>query len=595
MKTRSFRDDAPLRPSIGERAHQWTKMARLCAIFASVALLGRALPATAVDPSAATKPPDLGQINHTNVQRLTLVSSFRLDRVGAEMSPPVFHEGTLFVLTSFPHTLFALDPAGSAAHRVKWQYTPAANRRADGLACCDRSRHGPVVDGGRVYFTTLDGHAVSLDLEGRLRWNVALTDLGGGEILVGPPTVSGGRVLVGAAGDDNGARGWIAALDAATGRTLWKRYSVGADSDVGIGPGFVPFYAVYRGRDLGKVTWPPGAWQQGGGGVAGPILVDVDAGLVFHGTGHPAPWNPDQRVGVNRWTSGLFARDAATGEARWFDSFNPHNPFGFREGADVLAEMRWRGQLLHLLVHVDANGFLYVVDRSTGQILAADPLVKSVVAAVDADLGGTTYHPAAIPRVDRQSRAICPAWTGGVGGRVGKLDAEVIVVPLSKVCMDIEPRPANYIRGTPYVGANVRLSTPLVGGGLLAWNVAARRASWQVDERFPLLGGVLATPGHLLFYGTLDGQLKALDAQTGKLRWTAKTPAGVASEPTTFVGADGRQFIAVVAGTGRLHGMSRKEALDSRDPSAGFGLAGLVSLLPADDDPSGTLLVFGLP
>jgi len=251
-----------------------------------------------------------------------------------------------------------------------------------------------------------------------------------------------------------------------------------------------------------------------------------------------------------------------------------------------------------LVVHPDANGVLYVVDRATGQILAADAVTESVVSGFDTASGQTRYAPSKGVKVDRQTRRVCPSWMGAFGGGAGALPGGdgMVVLPVSRVCMDIEPRPANYIKGTPYVGANVRLLLDRPNGGsIVGWSLAQRRAVWQAEEKLPVLGGALATESGLVFYGTLDGRLKALDGRSGKLLWQFKCPSSVMSRPTVFRGSDGREYLAVVAGSGRIHGMSRVEALDPRDEGAGAGLAGLLRRLPPEDDPSGTLLVFRLP
>ena len=203
---------------------------------------------------------------------------------------------------------------------AKWRYAPNADGAAEGLACCDTINMGPVVANGRVFLNTLDGHTIALDASsGSVVWDTTTAGVASGETLTGSPLVVDGKVFIGNSGDDYGARGWIAALDAATGRELWRRYSTGSDGDVGIGLAFHPFYADSRGADRGEVTWTSSSWEHGGGSVSGPIVYDPELHLLLHGTGHPAPWNPDQHGGDNKWTSGLFARDPDTGAARWFD------------------------------------------------------------------------------------------------------------------------------------------------------------------------------------------------------------------------------------------------------------------------------------
>ncbi len=549
--------------------------------------------------SAATVGQASIDIDPANVHRLQLAFSFRLGSTGAEGSAPASAAGLLYVMSSFPHTLYALDAAAPPDSRVRWRHEPAADLSAAGLSCCDRSAHGPVVDSGRVIFTTLDGHVVALDAaSGELRFDVRVADTTAGETLAGAPLVAEGRVFVGSGGSDFGSRGWIAGLDSSTGTMAWKQYSTGPDGDVGIGPAFKPYYASLRANDLGVRTWPPSAWQQGGGSVAGSLLYDAAARAVLHATGRPAPWNAEQRQGDNRWTSGFFSRDMADGSARWFTGFNAHDPYAFHEsGSDLLLDPVRKGQALKLLVHPDANGWLYVVDRSTGQILSADAVVPSVVSGVDLASGETHLSPSQMPKLNQQTRHICPAWTGAFAGAASVIDdGELVALAISRLCMDIEPRQANFIKGTPYTGANVRLLIDRGGsGGIVGWNVAQRKASWEVREPWPVMGGTAATETGLVFYGTLDGFVKALDGHSGKLLWQFKAPSGIISRPLVYQGSDGRPYLAIVAGAGRLYGMSRVEGLDPRDKTAGFGLAGLLGQLPQDKDTASTLLVFRLP
>ena len=237
---------------------------------------------------------------------------------------------------------------------------------AAGLQCCGAPSGGMTVADGRVLLATQDGHVILLQAsDGKPLWDVAVADPAQGETLAAPPLLAGAAVIVGSAGDDFGVRGWLAALDAASGRTLWKRFNTGPDAEVGIGPRFHPAHPQDAGSDLGVTSWPPGAWQQGGGGLDGPAVYDAAANLLIHATGHPAPWNPTARPGENRWTSGLFARAADTGEALWYDAMNPHDQYALGAGGGLIAaEMDWQGSRRALLIHPDRNGHVYVLDRA---------------------------------------------------------------------------------------------------------------------------------------------------------------------------------------------------------------------------------------
>ena len=182
-------------------------------------------------------------------------------------------------------------------------------------------------------------------------------------------------------------RGWLKALDTATGEIVWNAYSTGPDSDVLIGPEFKPFYPSERGTDLGVTTWPPNAWEQGGGTVWGWLSYDPELNLLYYGTGNPGPWNAKQRPGDNKWTAGIFARDADTGAARWFYQTAPHDMHDCDAvNEQVLLDLTWNGAPRKVLVQPGRNGFVYVIDRTTGEVLSAEPFhYLTAISGVDLD------------------------------------------------------------------------------------------------------------------------------------------------------------------------------------------------------------------
>src|SRR5205823_7448329 len=181
---------------------------------------------------------------------------------------------------------------------------------------------------GKLYYNTLDDQTVCVDANsGKEVWRTRVGDINKGESMTMAPLVAKGKVLVGVSGGEFGVRGWLKALDAKTGKLAWTAYTAGPDKDVLIGPRFKPFYAQDRGQDLGVKTWPPDAWKIGGGSVWGFLAYDPAANLIFYGTSNPGPWNAEVRPGDNKWTSGLWARDADSGEAAWFYQMSPHDIF----------------------------------------------------------------------------------------------------------------------------------------------------------------------------------------------------------------------------------------------------------------------------
>jgi PQQ-dependent dehydrogenase (methanol/ethanol family) len=535
-----------------------------------------------------------------NVPRLQLVFSFRTDSAGAHTAAPQVDANTLFVLTPFPHTIYALDLTQSKS-LITWRYTPPANGAAAGLQCCGAPSGGMTLAGNHVLLATQDGHVTALQAsDGTVLWDTALVNPDQGEEFAMPPTVVGDKVVVGNAGEDFGVRGWLAALDGASGRTVWKVFNTGPDADIGIGPRFHPLHQQDRGADLGVTSWPPSTWQQGGGGLAGRPVYDDTRHLLLYATGPPAPWNPTQRQGDNRWTSGLLARDPDTGTALWFDAMSPHDQYALGAGGGlILGDLEVGGQRRALLIHPDRNGYVYVLDRTSGEILHAEPYLP-VTATVGIDRTSGTPRPddRHVVHSGSTTREICPAWPAGdaaepaFGAATG-----LLYIAASRLCMDMEARDANYIAGTPFTGATVRMrpAKGVSAGALIAWDIVAGKVAWEVAEHAPLRGGVLVTAGGVVFYGTLDGMLKALDARSGATVWQTRLSSGVVSRPTAFRGPDGREWLAVLAGAGPLVGMPSASEIDQRDASAAKGLAGLLHDLPPPVDRSGTLYVFRLP
>jgi PQQ-dependent dehydrogenase (methanol/ethanol family) len=548
----------------------------------------------------------LTEITSENVPRLKLVFSFRTGQVGGQSGAPAVAGDLLLLQTAFPHTLYALDIHQQAAP-VRWSFTPTSDPRAAGLTCCDATVGGPVVTDGQVVLNTLDGRTMALDAAtGRVRWDVTSASLSSGETLSTSPLVAGDRIIIGNAGDDFGARGWVAGLDAGTGVTVWKRFSTGPDADVGIGPGFAPAYQRDQGRDGGVTTWPPRAWQQGGGGLAGNFAYDRDSGTLLYGTGHPAPWNPDPRPGDNEWTSGLFARDARTGDARWFSPISPHDLYALgAAGTVLLTDTQWQGQVRNLVIHPDANGQVYVLDRGTGAILSVAPFVQvNATQGVDIPTGRLRRNVTMDVSPNAVTRDICPAWPGATGAGGTSLGAAalspgtgLLYIPANRLCMDMEPRDTSYMSGTPFIGANLRMKAApgISRGALIAWDVSGARPAWTVAEDFPVQGGVLATSGGVVFYGTLDGAFKAVDAHDGHLLWQFHSSSGIIGQPVTFRFADGHQYVAITAATGGPAGRVAENGIDLRDATAAHGYANALRDLMQSADPSGMLYVFALP
>jgi lanthanide-dependent methanol dehydrogenase len=550
---------------------------------------------------ASTRYSGLAEINTYNVKNLQVAFTFSTGVNRGEEAAPLVVGATMYIVTPYPNILYALDLSQPGAP-IKWKYEPKPQAASQGVACCDVVNRGPTFANGRVYFNTLDGNTVGVDAAtGAEVWKTKLGDINKGETMTMAPLVVRNKVLVGNAGGEYGVRGWIQALDADTGKVIWKAFSTGPDSDVLIGPKFQPFYDSDKGKDLGIKSWPPNAWELGGGTVWGWISYDPDLNLIYHGTANPGPWNHEARPGDNKWTAGIFARDPDTGEARWFYQWSPHDVHdwdGINE--NVLLDLTWNGQPRRVLVRPERNGYVYVLDRITGEVLSANPYhYNTTTTGVDLKTGRLQVIEAMLPKSNRVTRDICPNASGAKDWNPSAFSNRtgLLYIPHANLCMDFEGTEPNYIAGTPYVGAEVRMKAGPGGnrGEFSAWDIVAGQKRWSIKERFPLWSGALATAGDVVFYGTMDGWFKAVHAVTGELLWQFKTSSGIIGQPTTFRAPDGRQQVAILSGVGGWAGAIVSGDLDARDATAALGFVNAMGDLKDVTTKGGTLYVFRLP
>ena len=543
----------------------------------------------------------LEQINAANVKDLRVAWTFSTGVMRGQEAAPLVVNNTMYVVTPYPNILYALDLTQPGAPE-KWRYEPKPASAAQGVACCDVVNRGASYADGKVFYNLLDGHTVAVDANtGREVWKTKLADINMGETITMAPLVVKGKVFVGNSGGEMGVRGWIAALDAATGKLAWKAYHTGPDADVLIGPRFKPFYAADRVGDLGEKTWPPDKWKQGGSTVWGFVSYDPESDLLYYGTSNPGVWNPEQRPGDNKWSSTLFARDPDTGEAVWAYQISPHDLFdhdGINES--VLLDVPMGGTTRKVLIRADRTGYMYLIDRLTGQVLSADPFVHITSAkGVDLKTGRLIPAPEKEPRMGVVVRDICPAAPGGKDWQPTSFSPRtgLLYVPHNNLCMDFEAVEANYIAGTPYVGANVKMYAGPGGnrGEFSAWDPVARRKVWSIKENFPAWSGALATAGDVVFYGTMDGWFKAVDARSGAPLWQFKMGSGTIGQPITYRGPDGKQYVAILSGVGGWAGAIVAGGLDARDSTAALGFVNAMRDLPKATTKGGTLYVFALP
>jgi PQQ-dependent dehydrogenase (methanol/ethanol family) len=550
---------------------------------------------------ASTRYSGLDQITTENIKALKVAWTFSTGLGRGHESAPLVVNNTMYIVTPFPNYLYALDLTQPGAP-TKWKYDPKPASAAQGVACCDIVNRGAAYAHGRIFYNTLDNYTVAVDAQtGQEVWKTKLGDINKGETMTMAPLVVKDKVLVGNSGGEFGVRGWMTALDVGSGKIAWRAYNTGPDAEVLIGPHFKPFYAQDQGKDLGVTTWPPEAWQMGGGTVWGWISYDPELDLIYHGTANPGPWNAEQRPGDNKWTVGVFARRPDTGEARWFYQVCPHDTHDY-DGINesILLDIPVNGQPRKVLVRPERNGYIYVLDRITGEVLSADAYVYiTSTKGVDLKSGRLLYVEEKKPQMGKVIREICPAAPGAKDWQPAAFSPKtgLLYIPHNNLCMDWESVTANYIAGTPYVGANVKMYAGPGGhrGEFTAWDPVARKKVWSIKEKFPVWSGALATAGDVVFYGTMDGWFKAVHSRTGEALWQFKAGSGIVGQPITYRGPDGKQYIAVLSGVGGWSGAIVAGGLDPRDATAALGFVNAMADLPDHTTQGGMLYVFVLP
>lgn len=550
---------------------------------------------------ANTRFSKLDQINTGNVNQLQVAWTFSVGANRGQEAAPLIVDGTMYIVGPYfgvhPNQVFALD---AATGELKWSYSPKPNLSAIGVACCDVVNRGLAYDKGKIFLNTLDDYSVAIDAKsGKELWHTKLGDINKGETITMAPLVVKGKVLIGNSGGELGVRGWVTAVDENTGKIVWRAYSTGPDHDVLIGPEFKTQYDWMKGNDLGVSTWPPDAWQIGGGTVWGWIQYDPELNLIYYGTGNPGPWNHTQRPGDNLWTTTLFARDPDTGQAKWAYQMNPHDTFDYDEiNESILLDLPINGKTEKTIVHIGRNGYIYVMDRQTGKLISVDPYdYINSQKGVDMKTGRMIMAKDKVPKLGQTVTNICPNADGAKDWQPSAWSprTHLIYVPHQHLCMNWKASEVGYIAGTPYVGATVDMYAGPGGyrGEFMAWDPVQKKKVWAIHEKFPVWSGTVVTAGDVAFYGTMDRWFKAVDAKTGKVLWKFRTPSGIIGQPVTF-SVKGTQYVAILCGIGGWPGAIANAEIDPRVRNAGLGFAGATQDLPAYTVGGSSLLVFAL-
>ncbi|AXT28733.1 PQQ-dependent dehydrogenase, methanol/ethanol family (plasmid) [Ruegeria sp. AD91A] len=550
----------------------------------------------------------LDQINADNVGDLQVAWTFSTGVLRGHEGSPLVIGDMMYVHTPFPNIVYALDLANDG--KIVWKYEPKQDPDVIPVMCCDTVNRGVAYADGKIFLHQADTKVVALDAKsGDVVWEVQNGDPAIGETNTATVLPIKDKVIVGISGGEFGVRGSVTAYDMNSGEQVWRAYSMGPDSDILVDPEKTTHLGKPVGADSGTNTWEGDQWKIGGGTTWGWYSADLDENLMYYGTGNPSTWNPAQRPGDNRWSMTVMARDIDTGMARWFYQMTPHDEWDY-DGINemILSEQEIDGEQRKLLTHFDRNGLGYTMDRVTGELLVAekfDPVVNWTT-GVDMDPNSETYgRPAVVAQYsteqngeDVNSTGICPAALGTKDQQPAAYSpkTELMYVPTNHVCMDYEPFRVSYTAGQPYVGATLAMyPAPDSHGGMgnfIAWDNTDGSIKWSIPEQFSVWSGALATAGDIVFYGTLEGYLKAVHAETGEELYKFKTPSGIIGNVMTYE-QGGKQYIGILSGVGGWAGIGLAAGLTN--PNDGLGAVGGYAALSDYTALGGQLTVFALP
>ena len=563
---------------------------------------------------ANTRYSALNQITAANVKDLKVAWTFSTGVLRGHEGSPLVIGNMMYVHTPFPNIVYALDLDQDA--KIIWKYEPKQDPSVIPVMCCDTVNRGLAFADGIIILNQADTNVVALDAKsGKEMWKSLNGDPKKGETHTGTTLIVKDKVLVGMSGAEFGVRCHVTAYDLKSGKKVWRAYSMGPDSDILVDPQKTMSLGKPVGADSSLKTWTGDQWKIGGGSTWGWFSYDADLNLFYYGSGNPSTWNPAQRAGPDgkqidqKWSMTIFARNPDTGMAAWAYQMTPFDEWDY-DGINemILAELDFGGTKRKTLTHFDRNGLGYTLDRGTGELLVAekfDPAVNWTTGVVMDKASPQYGRPQVVPKMstfqngqDVNSKGICPAALGSKDQQPAAFSPQtsLFYVPTNHVCMDYEPFKVSYTAGQPYVGATLSMyPAPNSHGGMgnfIAWDGAKGKIVWSKAEPFSVWSGALATAGGVVFYGTLEGYLKAVDAKDGKELYKFKTPSGIIGNVMTYSNK-GKQYVGILSGVGGWAGIGLAAGLTN--PNDGLGAVGGYAGLKNYTNLGGVLTVFSLP
>jgi alcohol dehydrogenase (cytochrome c) len=499
----------------------------------------------------------LNQINRQTVKRLVPAWSYSMASNHGEESQVLIRDGVMYV-TSHDKTVAVDAVTGKEIWKTLIEYAPETTR----VVCCGIVNRGAAIYQGMLFRTTLDAHVVALDMKtGKEVWNVKSAETKDGFAMTGAPLIANGVLINGMAGAEFGSRGYLEGHDPATGKQLWRHYT------------------IPRPGEPGADTWPDNAAVASGGSTWTTGSYDPELDLVFWGIGNPAPWNPLLRKGDNLYTNSIVALRPKTGEFVWHYQMSPNDPFD-HDGVNALvqADITVAGTTRKVVMQAGRNGFFYVLDRATGKLIAANNYVKVTWAdGIDLETGRpvrteptkqiingpvkiTTY-----PNISGGSNWFPMSYSPLTG---------LAYVNTINIGMTYEPEPIETIQnlkpGQPHYGVKRQnlFPDPEPRGYLKAIDPLTGKSKWETGFKSPNWAGTLVTAGGLLFTGTLIGEFIAVDVDTGRIVWQFQTPSGIIGQPVTWE-RNGKQYVTVTSGIGGVYALKTPDPNLTHVPAGG--------------------------
>ncbi len=499
----------------------------------------------------------LDLINESNVSRLGLAWHYKLDVDRGTEATPIVIDGRMYTTGAFS-IVYAFE---AASGKLLWKYDPKVPREYGARACCDAVNRGVAVLNGRVFLATLDGHLVALDAKtGKVSWRIdTIIDRTRAYTITGAPRIVAGKIVIGNGGAEFGVRGYVTAYDARTGKQAWRFFTVPGDPSK-------PFES--RAMEMAAKTWTGEWWKYGGGGtVWDSMAYDPQLNLLYVGVGNGSPWVRKYRApggGDNLFLSSIVALKADTGEYVWHYQTTPGDTWDYTATQHmILADLAIGGRTRSVIMQAPKNGFFYVLDRQTGELLSAEKYVNVTWAThVDRKTGRPVENPT-VADYSKEAKLIFPSPYGGHNWQPMAFHpgTGLVYIPAQELPMVLATDPEFKVRssfhwntgilvtGIPEDKASTAGLLAMTGGKLIAWDPVGAREVWRIDQDHPFNGGVLATAGNLVFQGTADGKFVAYSAKEGKKLWESPARTGIVAPPITYA-IDGQQYVTVMVGWG---------------------------------------------